>query len=56
MYVDFPELYDEGQGSIYQGFKTLLRLKKSIEDFGLLSQTEVELTRWGHSVLIQYWD
>lgn len=29
--------------NIYQGFKTLLTLKKILEDFGLLSEAKVKL-------------
>ena len=42
--------------NIYQGFKILLRLKRSIEGFSVLSQAEVELAHWAHSVSVQYWD
>lgn len=41
---------------IYQCFKTLLGLKKSIEYFSLLSEAQVEVRHKGNSLSIQHWD
>lgn len=51
----FPNFITKVRRNIYQGFKTLLSLRKIIEDFGLLCQAEAEQMHWGHLASVQYW-